>query len=217
MEPDTERDTQQGAERAADPDDDPFATDTPPVEESLEAILEEFVRPFYSPRDTLHGLPHLRRLLKKARYLAQRQPAAADMAVLAYAAYLYGLIYQEETRIQRFLQGRLLTPPQIERILQAARETHGEAFPAAQGDSQALTLEGMILHDARLLEGGRTYLIASALMLGAARGATIEEIVATIEEQTIGRVRCYLPEAQRLYADKEAFARAFLDDLTPQL
>lgn len=217
MEPDAGRNTPQGGERADDPHDESFAVDTPPSEESLEAILEEFVRPFYSPRDTLHGLPHLRRVLKKARYLAGRHAAEADMTVLTYAAYLHGLIYQEETRIQRFLQSHPLAPEQIERILQAAREAHGEAFPPAQGHLPAQTLEGMLLHDARLLEGGRTFLIASALMLGAARGATLEEILTTVEEQTLGRFRCYLPEAQRLYADKEAFARAFLDDLAPQL
>lgn len=192
---------------------------------SLEQILEDFVRPFYAERDTLHGLPHIRRVVKKARYLARHHVDGLEPVVLLHAAYLHGLIFQEELRIRRFLQARELPPELTERVVRAAREAHTQATDVVAGDgdvmtsseSRSLSVEGAILHDARLLEGGRTFLIASALVRGATRGATLEEIVATIEDQMLGRFRCYLPAAQRLYAEKEAFARAFLDDLGPQL
>lgn len=192
---------------------------------SPEQVLEEFVRPFYSSRDTLHGLPHLRRIAKKARYLARQHTGSVDALVLLHSAYLHGLIFQEELRIRRFLQSRQLDLTRIEHIMRAACEAHmeppdgaaGEGDRMAVDDSLPMTLEGIIVHDAQLLEGGRTFLIASSLMLGAAQGATLEEVLATVEEQMLGCIRCYLPEAQRLYAEKTAFARAFLDDLIPQL
>src|SRR5579863_9310016 len=115
MQPDAQRNSPQGKEVTCNPADVPSAADAPAVEEPAERTLEEFVYPFYSPRDTLHGLPHLRRVLKKAHYLARHHASQIDMAVLVHAAYLHGLIFQEETRIQRFLQGRPLTPEQIER------------------------------------------------------------------------------------------------------
>lgn len=209
----------------ADVAEEEVAHDAPSDAPSLEHVLEDFVRPFYAERDTLLGLPHIRRVVKKARYLARYHTDALDPIVLLHAAYLHGLIFQEELRIRRFLQTHELPPEQIERVVRAAREAHMEAPGEVAGDddrvaagaAQSLSLEGKILHDARLLEGGRTFLIGSALMLGALRGATLEEILATVEERMLGRFQCYLPEAQRLYAEKEAFARAFLDDLAPQL
>jgi uncharacterized protein len=179
-----------------------------PTAEQIE-IIERFVTPFYAAKDTMHGLAHITRVLKKARYLARGYADQGDALVLAYSAYLHGLIYQEEARIRRFLESQGLAEQRVERIVRAAWESQKEEQPA--------TLEGVILHDAHLIEGGRTFIVVKSLVTGTARGQTLEETLAYIEELVLGRFTCYLPEARRLYAEKETYARAFLDDLRTHL
>ncbi len=173
------------------------------------AAIEGFVAPFYAAKDTMHGLAHIRRVLKKARYLARDDTDQFDTLALTYAAYLHALIDQEEPRIRRFLESQGLDAERVERIVRAAWESQKEERPQ--------TPAGIILHDAHLLEGGRTFLVVKSLVTGTARGQSLEETLTYMEERVLGRFTCYLPEAQRLYAEKEAYARAFLDDLKAQL
>ncbi len=176
--------------------------------DEIEAI-ETFVRPLYAHKDTLHGLPHIRRVVAEAHALARPYPEA-DALVLLYGAYLHGIVWHtDEARLVAFLQVQGLPAATVRRVLAAAW--------ASQKDRTPDTLEGRILHDAHLLEGGRTFIIVKSLVVGAERGQPLEASLAYIEEQVLGRYRCFLPEAQPRYAAKEAFARAFLADLKAHL
>lgn len=55
------------------------------------------------------------------------------------------------------------------------------------------------------------------LVSGTARGQTLEETIAYMEANVLGKYRCVLPEAQRAYEEKERFAREFLADLKANL
>ena len=82
----------------------------------------------------------------------------------------------------------------------------------------ARTVEGKLLHDAHLLEGGKTFWLVKSLVVGAVRGMSFEETVAYMETHHVpGRFRCYLPEAQTRYAEKEAFTHEALADLRAHL
>ncbi len=171
--------------------------------------IEAFVHPFYEQRDTMHGMAHVRRVLKEAQALSRSHPGT-DATIIAYGAYLHGIIWNtEEERIATFLRSHDLPEDMIQRILRVAWESLKEKTPH--------TLEGKILHDAHLIEGGRTFIIVKSLVVGAVRGQTIEDTVEYMEGNVLGKYRCYLPEAQMIYAEKEAFARAFLEDLKTNL
>ncbi len=88
-------------------------------------------------------------------------------------------------------------------------ESHKEAEPK--------TIEGKILHDAHLIEGGKTFMIVKSLITGALRGQTLQETIEYIEKNLLGKFRCYLPEAQKLYKEKEKFTQEFLKELKTSL
>ena len=87
----------------------------------------------------------------------------------------------------------------IDRIISAAWES--------QKDEEAKTIEGKILHDAHMIEGGKTYLIVKSLITGSVRGQTLELTIKYIEENILDKGVCYLPEAQAIYNEQQEFAK----------
>jgi uncharacterized protein len=75
----------------------------------------------------------------------------------------------------------------------------------------------MILHDAHLIEDGRTFLAVKSLVTGLQRGDTLLDIINYFEKEIDGWFECYLPETSRLYSEKEEFARRFFRDLKKNL
>jgi uncharacterized protein len=124
-------------------------------------------------------------------------------------AYFHGIIYLREADIRRFLEDHSLSPSVIDRVVQIAWESQKESAPK--------TMEGVLLRDAHLIEGGKTFIIAKSLVTGAAREQTLEEIIRFIEERILGKYACSLLEAQGLYEEKEEFARQFIEDLKANL
>jgi uncharacterized protein len=171
------------------------------------AEVEAFVCQDYADKDIMHGLDHIHRVYRLARRLGEKH--AHDGELLMLGAYFHGNIYFREADIRRFLEDHSLLPDVIDRVVQIAWESQKESVPK--------TIEGVLLHDAHLIDGGKTFIITKSLVTGAARGQTLEEINRFIEERILGKYACSLPEAQRLYEEKEEFARQFIEDLKTNL
>ena len=171
------------------------------------AEIEEFVRPEYAGKDFMHDLTHIRRVYALARELGANHPHDAE--TLLAGAYFHGIVYTREAAIRDFLTNRGMPPERISEMVRAAWES--------QEDETADTIGGQLLHDAHLLEGGRTFLITKSLVVGTLRGQTLEQTIRYIEERVLGQFRCYLPETQERYAEYERFAADYLADLKQHL
>jgi len=169
--------------------------------------IEEFVRPDYADRDIMHNLEHIRRVQDLAHQIGEGHNY--DSYLLMLGIYLHGIVYYKEDEIREFLQSKQLAQELIDRAIQIAWES--------QTDSTPQSIEGMLLHDAHLLEGGRTFIIVKSLVTGTARKQSLEETISFIEQKVLGQFKCYLPEAQKLYEQKEAFAQEFVRDLRRNL
>jgi uncharacterized protein len=169
--------------------------------------VEAFVRPDYVGRDIMHDLTHIHRLQRLAKEIAINYEH--DSHLLELAAYFHGNIAFKESEIRQFLKNKQLRQNEIDRVVQVAKESLKE--------SHAETVEGKILHDAHLLEGGKTFMVTKSLVTGTARGQSLEETLQYLEGKLLGKFECYLPESQKLFAEKEDFTRLFLKDLRSNL
>lgn len=169
--------------------------------------VKEFVWTDYERKDEMHNLSHIRRILREAQKLAQTYDC--DPELLTLGAYFHGIIHSKENEVKEFLKEKGMSQERINKAVQIAWDSQKESEPK--------TIEGTMLHDAHLLEGGKTFLITKSLITGTARGQTLEETISYFEQKSLGRFKCYLPEAQRIYEEKEKFARDFIAELKSNL
>ena len=169
--------------------------------------IEAFVHLDYASRDIMHNLAHIHRLRWLAKEIATSYEHDSDL--LELSAYFHGIISFKEAEIRQFLKDKQLQQHEIDKVVQVAWES--------QKESHAATIEGKILHDAHLLEGGKTFMITKSLVTGTARRQSLEETLQYLEEKILGKFECYLPESQKLYAEKEEYTKLFLKDLRSNL
>lgn len=167
--------------------------------------LIEFVAPYYKNKDIMHDLSHIERVLKYVERLVKSIDYKVDIDILIYGAYFHGFIYNSEKNIIQWLQSQNMSRSMIKKIINASRES--------QKDEEAITIEGKILHDAHMIEGGKTYLIVKSLITGSVRGQTLEETIKYVEDNVLGKGTCYLPKAKMIYQEQQEFAKAFIYDL----
>lgn len=170
-----------------------------------EGSLLEFVSPFYVKKDIMHNLSHIGRMLTSAKKLLKLYPEITDLESIMYGCYFHGFIYLREDLIREYLVKQGLDTEKIEKIVRISWES--------QKDEVAETLEGKLLHDAHMIEGGKTYLMVKSLCTGTARGQTLEQTLDYFEEYVLGKGECYLPEAQTIYKEMQEFASNFIRDL----
>lgn len=171
--------------------------------------LTEFVHPYYQTKDELHGLPHIERILKLALRIGQIEKQTFDLDRLRLGAYFHGFVYHDEIRIRHYLRAHQYTPQEIDKIVAVAWQSQKESTPS--------TVEGKLLHDAHLLEGGETFIITKSLVVGTARGQSLKETLDYIRREVLGKYRCAYESSQVEYAKKEAFASVFLAKLEESL
>jgi uncharacterized protein len=170
--------------------------------------LEWFVAPFYAQKDVMHDLSHVKRVLRRARTISKKYHP--DNTILTYAAYFHGIDRREhKPALTRFLESQGLQKGEIAKIMRVARESQKESMPR--------TVEGMILHDAHLIEGGKIFLAVKSLVTGLKRGNSLRQIIDYFDRRIDGRFNCCLPETAMVYSEKEAFARSFFHDLKRSL
>jgi uncharacterized protein len=169
--------------------------------------LERFVSKFYKSKDMMHDLTHIKRILTTAKKMPRT--SKADISILTFAAYFHGIDFRvHQTELTDYLLGVGQKSERIERIFKAALESQKEAIPK--------TLEGKILHDAHLLEGGRTFEVVKLLITGALRGESLPQVIDYFDS-SVGKYTCYLLENKAQYKDRVAFARDFFNDLRKNL
>jgi uncharacterized protein len=167
--------------------------------------LIHFVAPFYENKDIMHNLSHIERMIDCAKLLIDEHEIIVDEDIIIYGSCFHGFIYAEESLIREFLHVENLDENYLDKIILASWES--------QKDKDAETQEGMVLHDAHLIEGGKTFLIVKSLVTGTARGQKLEQTIDYIENNVLGKNRCYFPKAQELYIQKEEYARTFMREL----
>ena len=75
------------------------------------------------------------------------------------------------------------------------------------------TIEGKILHDAHVLEGGKTYLVVKTLITGSVRGQSLIETLDFMEKNVLNQNKCYLPETIPLCEEMNLYTNKFFADL----
>jgi len=152
----------------------------------------------------MHDLSHIRRFLRVAQSLSKKHHT--DDQVLTYAAYFHGIDQrQHKGDLVRFLESQGLHGRRAQRVLRVALESQKESRPK--------TIEGKVLHDAHLMEGGMTFMVVRSLVTGVLRGSSLRQIADYFEDNIDGRFKCSLPETRKAYAEKERFAREFFHSL----
>jgi uncharacterized protein len=167
--------------------------------------LMAFVSPFYTSKDIMHDLSHIERMILSAQKLLRHYPEIVDHDVIIYGCYFHGFIYLREDLIREYLSGQGLEQEKIEQIVKVSWESQKDEVPE--------TLEGKLLHDAHMIEGGKTYLIVKSLCTGTARGQSLEQTLDYFEKYVLGKGECYLPEAKPVYNEMQQFAKLFITDL----
>ncbi|MEK6266525.1 MAG: hypothetical protein N2B06_17405 [Clostridium sp.] len=171
--------------------------------------LLDFIKPYYASKDIMHNLSHIDNVLKYVEKLLKAGKYEANNDILIYSSYFHGVIYNSEQNIIDWLKTQQVSLGMIEKIICVAWES--------QKDEVAKTLEGKILHDAHMIEGGKTYLIVKSLITGSVRGQSLEQTIQYIEDNILGKGICYLPEAQAIYSQQQEFAKTFISDLNEGL
>lgn len=165
--------------------------------------LKAFAEPYYAGKDIMHDMWHIEltgRQVEKIIRLGNYQP---DREALTYALYFHGFIWSDEPAIRAWLAENGVED--AEKIIRIAWESQRPEMPE--------TLEGKILHDAHVLEGGRTYLVVKTLITGSVRGQSLRETLDYMKTHVLGRNRCYLPETVGLCGEMDRFAAEFAAEL----
>ena len=171
-----------------------------------EKALLEFVEPYYKDKDIMHDMWHISLVEKMVRKILSDGKYQVDEDCLTLATYFHGFIYREESAIREWMSRQNYSQEMVEKTIQVAWESQRKEVPS--------TLEGKILHDAHVLEGGKTYLVVTTLITGSVRGQTLEETMQYMERNVLDQNHCYLPETIPLCDEMNTFARMFYSELS---
>lgn len=167
--------------------------------------VKEFVAPFYKDHDVMHDLSHIERMLWSAKKLMKNRDATIDAEAIGHAAYFHGLTDEHGDAIFKWLIANGVPEHKARLMIAIAEDSMKSAVPR--------TPEGTILHDAHMIEGGKTFLIVKSLITGSVRGQTLYQTIDYIEKNILDKGTCYLPEAKEIYKEEQAFAKQLLNDL----
>lgn len=120
-------------------------------------------------------------------------------------ALCHGFIYTEETAVRNWLDSEGIDAKKADFIIRVSLESQRPEIPKS--------LEGKILHDAHVLEGGKTYLVVKTLITGSVRGQDLPGTLDFMKKNVLDRNRCYLPETIPLCEEMNSYARRFLSEL----
>ena len=169
-----------------------------------EEILE-FVTPFYENKDIMHNMWHIELVKKWVDRILQLSEYTVNYEHLMLAMYFHGFIYSHENVIRDWLQSKAVAEDEIEAIVKIAWESQRSEEPE--------TLEGKILHDAHVLEGGKTYLVVKTLITGSVRGQSLEQTLNYMKNKVLQTNKCYLPETIPLCEEMNTYADTFYEEI----
>ena len=122
-----------------------------------EKNLRQFCSPQYEGKDIMHNLSHIDRIINLAKKICEKH-TDADMETIIFGAYFHGLVDNNTDGIQEYLNIINIVQCKIAKILQASHDSQINNIP--------MSLEGKILHDAHLLEGGKSFVVTKCLVTG---------------------------------------------------
>lgn len=174
-----------------------------------EKKLIEFITPYYADKDIMHNMWHIELVKKKIDKILEISNYKINYEFLILAMYFHGFIYSDEKRIRAWLNNQGYKDSEIDMITKIAWESQRSEIPE--------TIEGKILHDAHVLEGGKTYTIVKTLITGSVRGQTLEETLKFMEKNVLNANKCYLPETAPLCDEMNDYTNQFFKDITDEI
>lgn len=154
--------------------------------------IRNFVEPYYQSKDIMHDISHLDRIKVVLDDLADKIDFTFDKEIAEAALYFHGIIYSDEEKVIQFLNKIGIEKEKVDLIVKVAWESQKENKPT--------TNEGLMLHDAHMLEGGKNFEIIKSLITGSVRGQSLEETMVYIETHLLEKGHCYTEEGKKRYA-----------------
>lgn len=170
-----------------------------------EKALVEFSEPYYIDKDIMHNMWHIELVKKMVNKILVTGNYDVDKECLTLATYFHGFIYRDEAKIREWLISQGYASEKIEKTIKIAWESQRSEVPE--------TLEGKILHDAHVLEGGKTYVVVKTLITGSVRGQSLTDTLKFMENNVLDKNKCYLPETIPLCDEMNAYTNQFYSDL----
>ncbi len=167
--------------------------------------LLEFVEPYYADKDIMHNMWHIELVQKMVSKILSNCNYTVDEECLKLATYFHGFIYMDEEKIMQWMIAQNYDEEKISKTIQIAWESQRIEIPE--------TIEGKILHDAHVLEGGKTYQVVKTLITGSVRGQSLIDTLNFMEKNVLNQNKCYLPETILLCEDMNNFTNSFFADL----
>ena len=170
-----------------------------------ETELKAFIEPYYRDKDIMHDMWHIELVGRQIDKIVKAGGYDVNREYLRLALAFHGFVYREEERIRFFLKEHGLSDEDTQNIITVAWESQRGDVPES--------LEGKILHDAHVLEGGRTYTVVKTLITGSVRGQSLLETLGFMKDHVLGANKCYLPETLPLCEEMNAFTESFYNEL----
>lgn len=170
-----------------------------------EAVLA-FVEPYYIDKDIMHNMWHIELVKKMVNKILANSDYQVNEECLLLATYFHGFIYRDEDKIRQWMLEQNYDDEIIAKTIRIAWESQRSEVPE--------TIEGKILHDAHVLEGGKTYLIVKTLITGSVRGQSLTGTLNYMEQHVLDKNMCYLPETIPMCEEMNAYTNRFFSDLT---
>ncbi len=161
------------------------------------------MKPYYENKDIMHNMWHIDLVEKWVRKIIKIGGYNVDEQSLYYALYFHGFVYSDENAVRQWLSTHKIE--NSEKIIKIAWESQRPEKPQ--------TLEGKILHDAHVLEGGKTYMVVKTLITGSVRGQSLLQTLDYLKNKVIDANICYLPETIGFCDEMNEYAKNFLRDI----
>lgn len=174
-----------------------------------EKKLEKFIKPYYADKDIMHNMWHIELVKKSINKILNQTQYDVNKDLLEMAMYFHGFIYRDEEKIKKWLKENDVSDETIEKIIQISWESQRLEEPK--------TLEGKILHDAHVLEGGTSYTIVKTLITGSLRGQSLEETLKFMKENVLNKNKCYLPETIKMCDEMNRITNEFYNKLVEDI
>lgn len=171
-------------------------------------IIYKFIRPYYKDKDIMHDLSHLERVEYTLNKLLSTYEGKYNKDIIDLALYFHGFIYSHESTIREWMVSNEIKKEMVEEIIKVAWES--------QKDLDAETIEGKLLHDAHMIEGGRTFGLIKSLITGSVRGQSLEETIKYIEDN-VDEGECYLPESKEMLKKQNEFTKEIIAELKSEV
>ncbi len=170
-----------------------------------EKALLQFVEPYYAEKDIMHNMWHIELVRKMVHRILSISSYTVDEECLILATYFHGFIYSDEEKIKQWLVTQKYDDELISKTLKIAWESQRSEIPE--------TIEGKILHDAHVLEGGKTYLIVKTLITGSVRGQSLLDTLNYMENNVLNKNNCYLPETIPMCEEMNKYTNSFYEEI----